>query len=105
MWDSLGHTFMDGIGQLTAAGFDRVANEVKTPNPKAQETAQPATTPVKNNVGVNSDGTTVHKPVPVYNAQSTQAAPGLIAGVSNTKLLLAGGAIAVLLVALVMGRR
>lgn len=82
-WDSLATSVQDGFGTLIEAGIDRAAQEIAPPS--ASEVSQnPYTHAHTQNVGPNADGTTVSQPVP---------GSGVVPGVSNTKLLLIGGAV------------
>ena len=89
LWDTIGESFDDGFGQLLEAGLDRAAQEI-APN-RSNESAQPKTAPVNEDVGRNADGTTVSSAVYQYPTGT------ILSGVSNGKLLLAGGAVVVLL--------
>ena len=89
LWDTLGDSFEDGFGQLIDAGLDRAAREIAPK--KSNESAQPKTAPVVEDVGRNADGSRVAQPVYQYPTGT------ILPGVSNGKLLLAGGAVVVLL--------
>mgnify|MGYP003643160580 CR=1 FL=1 len=96
LWDEIGNSFDDGFGRLIDAGLDRAASEIAPKKPN--ETAQPKTTPVSEDIGRNANGTSNNQPIYQYPTGS------ILPGVSNGKLLLAGGSIAVLLALLFIER-